>query len=176
MMKKTIYMIAAFCILLPSIASSQDKVAQQKLMRAGYLLTSESNKLRMLRADLSEIKKKLIVINSLDEIEICHITMLIENIFLTETICMYEGILLGIMASTQEPKKLELYQFHHSRLRKDLLKRLYLNYKSTQLHYTKINAKEAVELADKAREEMITSLRVIEEVIDILQNPGNSNP
>ncbi|MGD8714066.1 MAG: hypothetical protein PVG70_05935, partial [Desulfobacterales bacterium] len=66
-MKKTIHMIAAFCILLPSIAISQDNVAQQKLIRAGYLLTSESNKLRMLRNDLSEIKKKLIAIDSLDE-------------------------------------------------------------------------------------------------------------
>lgn len=175
-MKKTIHLIAAFCILLPSIAISQDNVAQQKLIRAGYLLTSESNKLRMLRADLSEIKKKLIGIDSLDEIEICHITMLIENIFLTETICMYEGILLGTMASADEQKKRELYRFHHSRLKKDLLKRLYLNYKSTQLHLSEISAKEAVELADTAREEMITSLRVIEEVIDILQNPGNSNP
>ena len=177
-MKKTIHMIAAFCILLPSIAISQDDVTQQKLIRAGYLLTSESNKLRMLRNDLSEIKKKLVAIDSLAEIEICHVNMLIENIFLAETICMYEGILLGAMASTrmEKQKKLELYRFHHSRLRKDLLKRLYLNYKSTQLHYSEISAKEAVELADKAREEMITSLRVIEEVIDILQNPGNSNP
>jgi len=175
-MKKTIYMIAAICILLASIARSQDNIAQQKLMRAGYLLTSESNKLRMLRSDLSEIKKKLVAIDSLDELEICHFTMLIENIFLAETICMYEGLLLGTIASMEDQKKLEFFRFHDSRLRKDLLKRLYLNYKNTQLHYTEIETKEALELADKAREEMITSLRVIEEVIDLLQDTGDNNP
>jgi hypothetical protein len=102
--------------------------------------------------------------------------MLIENIFWAETICMYESILLNTLQSVEERKKLEQYRLLDSRLRKVTLEKLYLNYKNMQLNYAKIDDKAILELADKAKEEMLTTLRVIEETIKILQSQSKINP
>ena len=45
-----------------------------------------------------------------------------------------------------------------------------------QLNYAKIDDEAILELADKAKEEMLTTLRVIEETIKILQSQSKINP
>lgn len=175
-MKKVLIIIASIHFLLPAVSISQDNASEDRLITAGYWLSKESNKLMTVRTDLSEIRKKLIDLNGSDNLDTYHINMLIEHIFLTETICMYEGILLSTLQNMEEEKKLEQYQYHHSRLSKDILKRLYLNYKSTQSSYANIDDKAIMELADKAKEEMVRTLRLIEEVIEILRNQSKINP
>ena len=121
-MKKVLLVIALTCFLLPSVSYSQDKTVEQKLITAGYLLYKESTKLKLLRSDLAEVIKKSRDLNELDNAEMCHITMLKENILLVETICMYEGIILGSMPNIKKEKIFEQYKVHHSQLKKDILK------------------------------------------------------
>ena len=83
---------------------------------------------------------------------------------------MYEGIILGSIPNIENKKKLEQYRLHHSQLKGDILNRLYLNYQGTQSCAANIDDKIVLEFAGKAKEEMQTTLRVIEEVIKILQN------
>jgi hypothetical protein len=149
---------------------SQDNPIEQKLITSGYLLSKESNKFKLIRTELSEIRKKLIVLNGLDNSWMCYVTMLMENIFLAETVCMYESILLSTLQSIEERKKMEQYRLLDSRLRKVILKKLYLNYENMQLNYAKIDDKAILELADKAKEEMLTTLRVIEGTIKIFRS------
>ena len=176
-MKKVLLIIASICVLFHSVSISHDNLIEQKLITSGYLLSKESNKLKVIRTELSEIRKKLLVLNGLDNSWMCYVTMLIENIFLAETICMYESILLDNLHSIEEGKKLEQYRLLDSRLRKVILKKMYLNYKSIQLNYAKIDDEAILELADKAKEEMLTTLRVIEETIKILRSQNfQENP
>ena len=105
-----------------------------------------------------------------------HITLLIENIFLAETICVYESLLLKILDNLEENKKLEQYNIHYSRLNESTLNRLYLNYKSTQTSIANIDDKEILQSADKAKEAMLRVLQEIEGVITILQNQNRSAP
>jgi hypothetical protein len=174
-MKKVLLVIALTCFLLPSVANSQDNTAEQKLITAGYLLYKESTKLKLLRSDLAEVMKKSKGLNELDIAEMCHITMLMENILLVETICMYEGILLGSMPNIEKGKIFEQYKVHHSQLKGDILNRLYVNYQGTQSCAANIDDKIILEFADKAKEEMQTTLRVIEEVIKILHSQIKTN-
>jgi hypothetical protein len=169
-MKKILLGITLICFLLPSVSISQDNTVEQKLITAGYLLFKESNELKMLRSELSEMVKKSAGLNDLDNAGMCHITRLIENIFLVETICMYEGILLGNIPNIIESKKLKFYKLHHAQLKKDILNRLYLNYQSTQSNISNIDDKVTLQYAGKAKKEMQTTLRFIEEVIRILQH------
>lgn len=173
-MKKVLLVIALTCFLLPSVSNSQDNTVEQKLITAGYLLYKESTKLKLLRSDLAEVMKKSKDLNELDIAEMCHINMLMENILLVETICMYEGIILGSMPNIKKGKIFEQYKVHHSQLKMDILNRLYLNYQGTQSCSANIEAKIVLEFADKAKEEMQTTLRVIEEVIKILQSQINT--
>ena len=169
-MKKVLLVIALTCFLLPSVSNSQDNTVEQKLITAGYLLYKESTKLKLLRSDLAEVIKKSRDLNELDNAEMCHISMLKENILLVETICMYEGIILGSIPNIEDGKKIEQYTLHHSQLKEDILNRLYLNYQSTQSCSANIEDKIVLEFADKAKEEMQMTLRVVEEVIKILQS------
>jgi len=175
-MKKDLYKVALICVLLPSVSIAQDNAAEQKLQKAGYLLSVESSRLKILRTDLSKIRKKNIVLDGLDNPQMFHITLLIENIFLAETICAYESLLLKTLDSLEENKKIEQYNFHHSRLKESTLIRLYLNYKSIQTNIAKIDDKEIIQLADKAKEAMLKVLQEIEGVIAILQNQTRSAP
>lgn len=175
-MKRVLLVIALTCFLLPSVSIPQDNTVEQKLITAGYLLFKESNKLKMLRGDLAEMIKKSRDLNESDNPEMLHITMLMENIFLVETICMYEGILLGTMPNIEEGKKMEQYKLHHSQLKEDIIKRLYFNYQSTQSCSANIDDKIILEFAGKAKEEMQATLRVIEEVIKILQSQIKISP
>ena len=175
-MKKDLYKVALICVLLPSVSIAQDNAAEQKLKKAGYLLSVESSRLKILRTDLSKIRKKNIVLDGLDNPQMFHITLLIENIFLAETICAYESLLLKTLDSLEENKKIEQYNFHYSRLKESTLIRLYLNYKSIQTNIAKIDDKEIIQLADKAKEAMLKVLQEIEGVIAILQNQTRSAP
>ena len=175
-MKKTFCKIALICTLLPSVSIAQDNVAEQNLKKAGYLLSVESSRLTILRTDLSKIRKKNIVLKGLDNPEMFHITLLIENIFLAETICAYESLLLKSLDNLEENKKLEQYNFHYSRLKESTLNRLYLNFKSTQTNISNIDDKEILQLADKAKEALLKVLQEIEGVITILQNQNRTTP
>jgi hypothetical protein len=175
-MKKAFCKVALFCVLLQSVSIAQNNAAEQKLQKAGYLLSVESSRLKILRTDLLKIRKKNTVLYGLDNPEMFHITLLIENIFLAETICTYESLLLKTLDNLEEYKKLEQYNFHYSRLKESTLNRLYLNYKSTQINISNINDKEIIKLADKAKEEMLKILQEIEGVITILQNQNRSTP
>ena len=175
-MKKAFCKVALICVLLPSVSIAQDNATEQRLKKAGYLLSVESSRLKILRTDLSKIRKKNIVLNGLDNPEMFQITLLIENIFLAETICTYESLLLKALDNLEEYKKLEQYNFHYSRLKESTLNRLYLNYKSTQTNIANIDDKEIIKLADKAKEEMLKVLQEIEGVITILQNQNRSTP
>lgn len=175
-MKKALCKVALICVLLPSLAIAQDNAAEQKLKKAAYLLSVESSRLKIFRTDLSKIRKKNIVLNGLDNPKMFHITLLIENIFLAETICVYESLLLKILDNLQENKKLEQYNIHYSRLNESTLNRLYLNYKSTLTSIANIDDKEILQSADKAKEAMLRVLQEIEGVITILQNQNRSAP
>lgn len=175
-MKKALCKVALICVLLPSVSIAQDNATEQKLQKAGYLLSVESSRLQILGTDLSEIRKKNIVLNGLDNPKMLHITLLIENIFLAETICAYESLLLKSLDNLEENKKLEQYNFHYSRLKESTLKRLYLNYQRTQTNIASIDDKEIIQLADKAKEAILKVLQEIEGVIIILQNQNRSAP
>ena len=175
-MKKAFCKVALICVLLQSVSIAQNNAAEQKLQKAGYLLSVESSRLKILRTDLLKIRKKNTVLYGLDNPEMFHITLLIENIFLAETICTYESLLLKTLDNLEEYQKLEQYNFHYSRLKKSTLNRLYLNYKSTQTNIANIDDKEIVKLADKAKDEMLKVLQEIEGVITILQNQNRSTP
>ena len=169
-MKKVLLAIALTCFLLPSVSNSQDNTLEQKLISAGYMLYKQSNKLKMLRSDLAEVVKKSKDLNELDNLEMCHISMLMANISLVETICRYEGILLGSMPNVENEKILEQYKVHHSQLKENILKKLYLNYRGTLSCAANISDKIILGFADKCKEEMQVTLRIIEEVILILQS------
>jgi len=175
-LKKALCKVALFCVLLPSFAIAQDNATEQKLKKAAYLLSVESSRLKIFRTDLSKIRKKNIVLSGLDNPKMFHITLLIENIFLAETICAYESLLLKIMDNLEENKKLEQYNIHYSRLNESTLNRLYLNYKSTLTSIANIDDKEILQFADKAKEAMLRVLQEIEGVITILQNQNKSAP
>jgi hypothetical protein len=175
-MKMALCKVTLICVLLPSVSLAQDNATEQMLKKAGYLLSVESIRLKILRTDLSKIRKKNIILNGLDNPQILHMSLLMENIFLAETICAYESLLLKTLDGLEENKKLEQYNFHYSRLKESTLNRLYLNYKSIQINIAKIDDKEIVRLADKAKEAMLTVLQEIEVVMTILQNQTRSAP
>ena len=175
-MKKAFCKLALICVLLPFVSNGQDNSAEQNLKKAGYLLSVESSRLKILRTRLSTIRKKNIVYNGLDDSEMFHINLLIENIFLAETICAYESLLLKGLDNLEENKKLEQYIFHYTRLKESTLNRLYLNFKSTQTNIANIDDKEIKILAGKAKEEMLIVLQEIQGVINILQNQNRSIP
>lgn len=175
-MKKVFCKVALICVLLPFVSIAQDNAVEQKLKKAGYLLSVESSRLKILRTDILKIMKKSIVLNGLDNPEKFHITLLIENIFLAETICTYESLLLKTLDNLAENKKFEQYNFHYSRLKESTLNRLYLNFKSTQTNITNIDDNEIIKLANKAKGEMLKVLQEIEGVITILQNQIGNSP
>jgi len=173
-MKTAFCKVVLICVLLTSVSIAQENTTEQTLQKAGYLLSVESSRLKILRTDLSKIRKKNMALNGLDNPQMFHITLLIENIFLAETICAYESLLLKTLDNLEENKKLEQYNFHHSRLKEATLKRLYLNFTSTQTNIANINDKEILQVADRAKEEMMIILQHIEGIITILQNQNRS--
>ena len=116
------------------------------------------------------------VLNGLDNPQMFYIALLIENIFMAETICAYEGLLLKTIDNLEENKKLEQYKFHYSRLNEFTLNRLYLINKSLQTNIFNSDNKEIRLLADEAKEKIPKIQQEIEGVINILQNQNKSTP
>ena len=168
-MKKTFCIIGLIWALLTSVSIAQDKAVEQAIQKAGYLLSVESSRLQTLRTDLSEITNKKLVLKELNNPQLFHITLLIENIFLAETICAYESLLLKSLDNLEANKKLAQYNFHYSRLKESTLNRLYLDYQRTQTNIADIDDKDIIQLAEKAKDEMLKVLREIERVITILK-------
>jgi hypothetical protein len=175
-MIKAFSKIAFLCVFLPYVSAAQDNTAELELKKAGYLLSVSSNRLEVIRTDLSKIRKKNMVLNELDNPQMFYIALLMENIFMAETICAYEGLLLKTFDNFEDNKKLEQYNFHYSRLKESTLNRLYLINRSTQANISNINNKEIRLLADVAKEEMLKVQKEIEGVMNILQNQNKSTP
>ena len=170
LMNKAFYGIALIGFLIPSVSIAQDNAADQELIKAGYLLSVESVRLNALRNEIAEIKRKKLVLSDNNNRQICHINMLLENLFLTATICNYESILLNAFAGMQDGQKVEQYRLHHSRLKQDTLRKLYVNFQSTLSNFTNIDDQEILELSDAVKEDMLKVLSLIEEVIDNMQD------
>ena len=175
-MKKVFCTVALICVLLPSVSIAQDIATEQRLQKAGYLLSVESIRLKILRTDLLKIRKKNIVLNGLDNPQIIHITLLIENIFLAETIFAYESLLIKTLNNLEENKRIDQHNFHYLRLKESTLNRLYLNFKSTQSNIANIDNKEILQLAGKANDAMLRALQEIKKSITILGNENRSTP
>ena len=168
-MKKFFCVIASVGFLWPSVSFARDNAADQELIKAGYLLSVESVRLDALRNEIAEIKRKKLVLSDNNNRQICHINMLLENLFLTATICNYESILLNAFAGMQDQQKVEQYRLHHSRLKQDTLRKLYVNFQSTQSNFTNIDDQDILKLSDAVKEDMLKVLSLIEEVINIMQ-------
>jgi len=168
--------IALIGFLLPAVAVAQNHAAEQKLVKTGYLLSVESVRLNAIVGDISDIRKKNWVLNEPDDPNLCHVDMLIENIFWTETICLYESLLLKALEGMTENQRLEQYSLHYARLKKDTLKRLYRNFKHTQSNFARIDEQEIRALSDTVKKEMLRVLSLIEEVISILQDETQATP
>lgn len=175
-MKTLICKIALIGLLLPAVAVAQNHAAEQKLVKAGYLLSVESVRLNAIVGDISDIRKKNWVLNEPDDPNLCHVDMLIENIFWAETICLYESLLLKALEGMTENQRLEHYSLHYARLKKDTLKRLYRNFKHTQSNFARIDEQEIRALSDTVKKEMLRVLSLIEEVISILQDEMQATP
>ena len=170
MFAKSLCCIALVVFLSAAVSIAQSSPAEENLIKAGYLLSVESNRLNKLRNEITEIRKKKMALNEPDNPEDMHIKMLIENVLLIETICMYESLLLNTFESIEEREKIDQYKLLYSRLKKDTLKRLYLNFKSTQTNFMSIEDNEISELSVSVKKEMLRVLRIIEEVISTLQS------
>jgi len=169
-MNKAFCGIALIGFLIPSVSIAQDSAADQELIKAGYLLSVESVRINALRNRIAEIKRKKLVLNDNNGRQICQINMLLENLLLTASICNYESILLNAFAGMQDRQKVEQYRLHHSRLKQDTLRKLYVNFQSTQSNFTNIDDQEILGLSDAVKEDMLKVLSLIEEVIDIMQD------
>ena len=80
-MLKAFSKIAFLCVFLPYVSAAQDNTAELELKKAGYLLSVSSNRLEVIRTDLSKIRKKNMVLNELDNPQMFYIALLMENIF-----------------------------------------------------------------------------------------------
>jgi hypothetical protein len=88
---------------------------------------------------------------------------------MVEMICKYEGLILGTLHQLDENDRLPRYKVHENRLKNYTLKSLYLQYKAIQPGNVKLDVKEVVELADKAKKEIASVGKLIEDIIKILQ-------
>ena len=172
-MKKAIFEISVICLLLPLVSAAQDIEAEQKLARAGYILSAQANRLNILRNTISEISRKNTVLNEENSLEGVYIHLLMENIFLIETICTYESLFLGTLESLAAEKKKEQYRLHYTRLEKDTLKRLYQNFKSTQSNFARIENKDINLLSGNVKKESLRVLSVVEAVIKVMKSEVN---
>lgn len=176
MLAKTFYYITIGIILLATASSAQENAAEQNLIKAGYLLSAESARFKVLRENIAELKRKKIALGQENSREMCHITMLITNIFWVETICNYESLLLSSLQSMADESKLENYKLLHSRLKNITLKNMYLNFKSTQSNFAMIDDQEILNLSDNVKKEMLKALKLIEDEIDMLEGQiGGAN-
>ncbi|MDJ0819596.1 MAG: hypothetical protein QNJ58_25570 [Desulfobacterales bacterium] len=156
--------------LLAAVAEAQDNATDQMMIKAGYLLSAESNRLSILREKITEIRRKKIGSNSENDPELSQISMLITNLFWVETICSYESLLLSSLQDVAEGKKPEYYRKQYSRLKNVTLKKMYFNFKSTQSNFTNIQDPEILALSGSVKKELLKVLKLIEEEIDLLED------
>ena len=175
-MKRALILVLLVGLLGPEKLSSQDNLTLQRISFVGYGLLKKSNDLNIIKTDLIKTKKKLLNIDALNDLEICFISRLIENISLVEIICRYEGLILGTLHQIGEKNRLTQYRVHENRLRHYTLKNLYLHYKATQADNAKVEEEVILVFADKASKEMSTVAELIEEVIEILQSQSSPSP
>lgn len=175
-MKKALFIILLVGLLGPDKSISQDNSLIQRISLAGYGLIKKSNELNIIKTDLIDARKKLLNIGALDDLGVCYISRLIENISLVEMICKYEGLILGTLHQIGENSRLTQYKVHEKRLKHYTLKSLYLHYKATQPGNANVEDKVVLELADKAKKEMSAIAELVEEIIKILQSQSSANP
>ncbi len=156
--------------LLAAVAEAQDNATDQMMIKAGYLLSAESNRLSILREKITEIRRKKIGSNPENDPELSQISMLITNLFWVETICSYESLLLSSLQDVAEGKKPEYYRKQYSRLKNVTLKKMYFNFKSTQSNFANIQDPEILALSGSVKKELLNVLKLIEEEIDLLED------
>ncbi len=175
-MKKAVCKIAIIGILLPVVSIAQNSETDQRLIKAAYMLSVQSNRLSIIRNNLLDISKKNAALDKGKSPAKLQIKLLIENIFLIETICAYESLLLGTIEVMEGEKKIEQYQRHFSRLDTNTLIRLYQNFKSTQTNFARIDVKEINVLSDQVKKESLKVLRIVEATKNTLKRHVASTP
>ncbi len=166
---KLLLIIIFGVFLFSAVAVAQENSGDQMLIKAGYLLSAESNRLKILREEIAEIRRKKMGLDRENDPEICQISMLITNLFWVETICGYESLLLGSLQNVAEGKKSEYYEKQYARLKNVTLKKMYLNFKNTQSNFANIADPEILALSGTVKKELLKVLRLIEEEIDLLE-------
>ena len=81
-MKKALIIILLVVLLGANNLASQDNSIKQRISLAGYGLLKKSNQLNIIKSDLIDVRKKLLNLGALDDLEGCYISRLIENISL----------------------------------------------------------------------------------------------
>ena len=172
---KNIFIISAFCktalivaLIVPCSSRAQEIPAELKIKKARYHLSVSVSRLKIIKTDLLEIKKKYTALNRLDDSRFIPIILIIDNISMVETICVYEGILLDTFDILEEKRKLKQYDLHYSRMKNSTLKRLYLTYRNIQAYINSTNDKEISSLAIAVKDEIIEVQKRIEDIISIL--------
>ena len=133
-------------------------------------MSAESVRLNALRAEIAEFKRKKFALYPEDSPERCQISMLITNLLWVETMCSYESLLLSSLQSMSEENRLKQYKLNYSRLQNHMLKKMYVNFKSTQSNFANIEDPEIQALSGTVKKEMLKVLRLIEKEIDLLED------
>ena len=175
-MKRALLTIIAFSLLGSNLLFSQDTSLKPKLSKTGYELLKEANELSFIKNELTDVRKKLLNLEELDGLELCNISRLIENISLVEIICRYEGMLLGIFHYIEEPQRFEQFKVHLNRLKEHTLKSLYMHYKATQAAHANLDDQVVLEIADKARNEMVKAAYLLEDAIKNMKTQVGISP
>lgn len=180
---RTIFTIGVFCKaaliiapFLPCSSIAQEISAELRIKKAGYLLSVGASRLNVIRSDLLEIRKKYSLLNESDDLGLYPITLLIKNISMVETICVYEGLLLNTLDKLEKKRKFEQYDFHYSRIEKSTLKKLYVINRSIQAYINDSEDKEVSILAMVAKEEILKIQKIFEDVMSIQYDQKNSTP
>ena len=169
-LNRLLFQVILSVFLLAAVAEAQDHAVAQMMIQAGEVLSAESNRVSVLREKITEIRRKKIGLNPVNDSEISQITMLITNLFWVETICSYESLLLSSLQDVAEGKKPDYYRKQYSRLKNVTLKKMYFNFKSTQSNFANIGDPEILALSGSVKKEMLNVLRLIEEEIDLLED------
>ena len=175
-MKKAFFIITVLAVLTPSASVPLDKTVEQKLLAKGYSLLKASNELNIIRTDVMQFSQKFVNPDELNDLQLCQISSLIENIAIAEIICKHESIILGTLQYIEADQKLEQYKILEKHLKEDALKSLYAAYQNSGSVSANLADKEIFYFVYKAKEEMRTATAVFEEVIDILQSQIKTNP
>ena len=176
MQRALLIIILLVCLLAPIDSNSQDNSVEQRISMVGYGLLKGSNELSFIKAELIDARKKNRSLGGLEDLEICYISRLIENISLLEIICKYEGTILGSLPYIDPNHRLQQYKVHQTRLKDYTLKNLYLHYKATRPVNAKLEDRVVLDLTERAKKEVVAVSALIEELIGIFESQGRANP